>query len=204
LIDHNNDQRGVVPTSEAMSLAREVGQDLVEVSPMERPPVCRIMDYGKYKYTLKKKSKQRTGHEIELKEIRLRPKTDPHDLQIKMKKAKQFIEEGDKVQFTMQFRGREKAHQEIAYEIFRNIVADFGEAIKVERTPLMEGKRMIMILVAAPKKGSAGHSPTNDGTPARGPNPVGSPANKQGMASPSAPAAPARMVASSVAPKPSA
>jgi translation initiation factor IF-3 len=130
-------------------MARDAGLDLVEVSPTERPPVCRIMDYGRYKYHLKKKQKDRGGREITVKEVRLRPKTDSHDREIKLKKAHQFLTEGHKVQFTMLFRGRERAHTEIGLETFARIVESLGEDCRVERPPRMEGRRMTMVVSAA-------------------------------------------------------
>ncbi len=134
LIDENNEQRGVVSTSEAMSMARELGIDLVEIAPTEKPPVCRLMDYGKHKYDLKKKQRLQTGHEITLKEVRLRPKTDDH---------------GHKVQFTMLFRGRERQHRDRAFQMFNAIVAGFGESVKLERPPRFEGRRMTMVVAPA-------------------------------------------------------
>jgi len=137
----------VIPTHEALAMAREAGLDLVEVSPTENPPVCRIMDYGKHLYEKKKKQKVASGaHVTTLKEIRLRPKTDTHDRQIKLNHAREFLSEGNKVQFTMLFKGRERFHKEIATDIFNSIVADLGEAAKVERMPMMDGKRMVMIV----------------------------------------------------------
>ncbi len=133
-----------------MNLAREAGLDLVEVSPMERPPVCRIMDFGKHQYERKKRQKNAAGgHVIILKEIRLRPKTDDHDRSVKMKRAKGFLEEGHKVQFTMLFRGRERAHRDRALQAFRKITEELGEEVKVERFPAMEGRRMTMVVTPA-------------------------------------------------------
>ena len=127
-----------------MRRARETGLDLVEVAPNERPPVCRIMDYGKWKYAQKKNVKRH--HEQQLKEVRMRPKTDLHDRQIKVKHAIEFLREGDKVQFKMVFRGRERAHREIGFETFNSIITELGEFVKVERPPAMDGRDMIMIL----------------------------------------------------------
>ena len=146
MIDSGDEMQGVMPTDEAKRLAREQGLDLVEVGPLERPPVCRIMDYGKFKYQQKKKLKERASHEICLKEIRLRPKTDDNDRLIKMNRAKRFLGEGHKVQFTMLFRGRERAHQEVGLKVFKAIVEQLGDTVKVERPPRTEGARMIMVL----------------------------------------------------------
>ena len=149
LIDDSGEMRGVVSTDEAMRMAREAGVDLVEVSPNERPPVCKLMDYGKHKYMQSKKLKQK-HHERKTKEVRLRPKTDPHDREIKMKHALQFLEEGDRVQFTMMFRGRERFHADTAQEAFNEIVKGLGDLVKVERPPRIFGRRMTMVL--APSK----------------------------------------------------
>jgi len=142
----------VVPVDQALQMAREAGLDLVEVSPTERPPVCRIMDYGKFKYERKKRQKSAAqGHTITLKEIRLRPKTDPHDRTIKVSRAKDFIGEGHKVQFTMLFRGRERVHRDIANQIFNDILMELADSVKIERPPSMDGRRMTMVV--APGKG---------------------------------------------------
>jgi translation initiation factor IF-3 len=146
LIDAENEQRGIVSTEEAQRIARESGMDLVEVAPLEKPPVCRVMDYGKFKYQQKKKLKVRPAHEVHLKEIRLRPKTDDNDRKIKLARAIRFLGEGHKVQFTMLFRGRERANPGVGREVFDSIVERLGEDVKIERAPRMEGSRMIMVL----------------------------------------------------------
>lgn len=183
LIDENGTQAGVVATDEALRRARDVGLDLVEVSPMERPPVCKIMDYGKFKYSLSK-TKQK-HHEQKLKEVRMRPRTDAHDRQIKVEQAKKFLAHGDRVQFTMIFKGRERAHQDIGQTAFNDIVTDLAEVAKVERAPKMEGGRLTMIVVPgkpAPKKPIPGPAPK--------PAPAGPPAGAPHAAGPAA-AAPA-------------
>jgi translation initiation factor IF-3 len=147
VINQNQEQLGVIPTHEALALAKEAGLDLVEVSPTENPPVCRIMDYGKNLYEKKKRMKMASAaHVVTLKEIRLRPKTDPHDRSIKLKHAKGFLDDGHKVQFTMLFKGRERFHRDIASEAFQAIMAELGDTVKVERPPAMDGKRMTMIV----------------------------------------------------------
>jgi len=147
VINQHQEQLGVIPTHEALALAREAGLDLVEVSPTESPPVCRIMDYGKHLYERKKKMKQASqSHTVTLKEIRLRPKTDAHDRMIKLNHARGFLQEGHKVQFTMLFRGRERYHREIANEVFGEITRELADAAKIERPPAMDGKRMTMIV----------------------------------------------------------
>jgi translation initiation factor IF-3 len=169
VIDHEQRQLGVIPTHEAMKIAREAGLDLVEVSPQERPPVCRIMDYGKYKYERKKRQKvAAAGHVVELKEIRLRPKTDTHDREIKVKHARDFLAEGHKVQFTMLFKGRERAHRDIAQEIFDEILKSLGENVRLERGAAMDGRRMTMIVAPGPGKSQ---SSAPSGTAAAPPKP---------------------------------
>lgn len=146
LIDHENEQRGIVPTREALNLARDLGLDLVEVAPMEKPPVCRVMDYGKHKYLQKKRQKQHVSHVMVLKEIRIRPKTDEHDRMIKLAHAKEFLGKGHKVQFTMLFRGRERFLRDYARSKFQDILDQLGDTVKVERAPTVEGRRMTMVV----------------------------------------------------------
>ena len=131
-------------------MAADAGLDLVEVAPMERPPVCRIMDYGRWKYQQKQRAKQHHSHETQLNEIRIRPKTDAHDREIKINKARGFLEKNDKVQFTMLFRGRERVHREVGQKAFSDIVDVLSDIAKVERDVKMEGRRMTMVL--APNK----------------------------------------------------
>jgi translation initiation factor IF-3 len=151
LIDHENNQIGVVSTQEAMRMAQDAGLDLVEVAPRERPPVCRIMDYGKFKYAQKKK-KNKQHHEQKLKEVRLHPKTSEHDREIKIKQAAGFLKKGDKVQFTIIFRGRERFHKEVGDQILKEIAEFLGDEVKVERTPRFEGWRMTMVVSPQKKK----------------------------------------------------
>jgi translation initiation factor IF-3 len=149
LIDEKNDQVGVVPTDEAMRRAEEAGLDLVEVAPQDRPPVCRIMDYGKWKYQQKRKTRTKHAHESQIKEVRLRPKTDEHDKNVKVKNARTFLEKGDKVQFTMLFRGRERAHPKIGLDMFNSIMTELDGVAKIEREPKFEGRRLTMVVVPA-------------------------------------------------------
>jgi translation initiation factor IF-3 len=140
-----------VSRNEAMSRAREVGLDLVEVAPNSDPPVCRIMDYGKWQYQQKRRireaHKKHLHHTTTLKEIRLRPETEKHDLDIKLNHAREFIEKGHKVQFTMFFRGRQMLHREQGYEIYDNIAAMLEDVAKVERPARMAGRRMTLLIV---------------------------------------------------------
>jgi len=162
LIDEHGEQIGIIATAEALLRAREADLDLVEVAPNERPPVCRIMDYGKFKYRLKKKGHKHA--EQQLKEVRMRPKTDDNDRAIKVNRALKFLSKGSKVQFTMQFRGRERAHREIAVQIFREVTEELGDLVKVERPPSMDGRHMVMVLApnkpAFDKLAEKGISPT--------------------------------------------
>jgi len=151
LIDESDNQAGVVSREEAINRAREAGLDLVEVSPMSEPPVCRMMDYGKWLYQQKRKIREahkKTQHHIgTLKEIRLRPETDKHDLAIKLNHAREFLEKGYKVQFTMLFRGRQMLHQDKGYEMLGQIVASMADVAKVEQPSRMAYRRMTLLLV---------------------------------------------------------
>jgi translation initiation factor IF-3 len=159
LINEANEQVGIVPTMEALRLARETGFDLVEVSPMEKPPVCRIMDYGKWKYKQKKKEqKAHAAHVTQLKELRIKSvRIDEHDQSTKLNQAKKFLGEGHKVQFNLMFRGREMAHVDIGRKLMEQFKSDLADMSKPEREPKLEGKRMIMILT--PKGHSAAPAP---------------------------------------------
>jgi len=148
LIDENNEQIGVVELDDARQRAREASLDLVEVAPQSSPPVCRIMDYGKWKYQQKKKEQKARSHaaKSELKGMRLRPKIDDHDLKIKVNRAKQFLEASNKVQFTMIFRGREMAHRNLGLRTMKNICEELADISKVETPPRMMHRRMTMVL----------------------------------------------------------
>jgi len=139
---------GVLPPGNAMQLAQEAGLDLVEISPNAAPPVCKIMDYGKFKYeTQKRESEARKKQKtIEVKEIKFRPGTDTHDYDVKMRSVKKFLEEGDKVKVTLRFRGREMAHQELGLELLQRVAADVTEIGKIENMPKLEGRQMVMMI----------------------------------------------------------
>src|SRR3954453_21925814 len=148
LIDQDGQNRGVVPFFDAMTIAEEAGLDLVEIAPNSTPPVCKLLDYGKYRFLEQKKAsearkKQKT---VEVKEIKLRPGIDRHDYDVKMKAVQRFFEEGDKVKVTLRFRGREMAHQDIGYRLLERVKAETAEVAKVESEPQLEGRQMIMIL----------------------------------------------------------
>jgi translation initiation factor IF-3 len=142
---------GVMPTSKALEASREAGLDLVEVAPNERPPVCKIIDYGKFKYTQKKKLAKQKQHQVHVKEIRVRPKTGDHDIEVKVKRAKEFLEQKDKVLVNVLFRGRELAHIDEGRKVMLEVLAALEDCGKVEKTPSMEGKRMTAIV--APRSG---------------------------------------------------
>ncbi|MEM6534913.1 MAG: translation initiation factor IF-3 [Pseudomonadota bacterium] len=148
LIDENGEKQGEMPIDAALDAAREAGMDLVEVSPNEDIPVCKIVDYGKMRYEAQKKKaaakkKQKTA---ELKEIKLRPNIDMHDYQVKAKKITEFFEQGDKVKITLRFRGREMAHQHLGMELLERVKEDFDEKMKVELEPKLEGRQMTMVM----------------------------------------------------------
>lgn len=151
LIDGENNQVGVVDIAEAMTKARDVGLDLVEVAPTSDPPVCRIMDYGKWLYEQKRKSrdasKKHHRHVATLKEIRLRPETDKHDLDMKLKHGREFLEKGHKLQFTMFFRGRQMLHRDRGYEMLEEITESLQDVAKIERPARMTNRRMTLLLV---------------------------------------------------------
>lgn len=151
LIDENGDNKGVVPTREAIDMAIEAGFDLVEVAPNAQPPVCKIMDYGKFKFAEQKKAAEARRNQkiVEVKEIKVRPGIDDHDYEVKMRAIKRFFEEGDKVKVTLRFRGREMAHVDLGAKVLDRVKADTAAISKVEQEGRLEGRQMIMIL--APK-----------------------------------------------------
>ncbi len=142
---------GVVSIREALERAEQAGLDLVEVAPQAEPPVCKILDFGKYKYEIQKKKNEARKRQkvIEVKEIKFRPGIDDHDYEVKMRAMKKFLAEGDKVKITLRFRGREMAHQELGAQLLDRVRADLDEVSKVEQFPRMEGRQMTMVV--APK-----------------------------------------------------
>ena len=150
-IDPDGEQLGVLDTREAISKAEDFGLDLVEVQPNVDPPVCKILDYGKYKYEAQKRANEARKKQkiIEVKEIKLRPNIDEHDYQVKMRNVVKFLSGGDKVKVTLRFRGREMAHQELGASVLTRVREETEEIAKIEAMPKMEGRQMIMVL--APK-----------------------------------------------------
>jgi translation initiation factor IF-3 len=148
LVDQDGEMVGVVGRNEAIQRAMEAGLDLVEIAPNADPPVCKILDFGKFKYEAQKKKNEARKKQkvIEVKEIKLRPSIDDHDYDVKMRSMVKFIDEGDKVKVTMRFRGRELAHQELGMNVLIRVRDDLGEVAKVEQMPRMEGRQMTMVV----------------------------------------------------------
>jgi translation initiation factor IF-3 len=148
LIDNTGANKGVVDTQTALSMAETAGLDLVEISPNSSPPVCKILDFGKYKFQSQKKAAEARKKQkiVEVKEIKLRPMIDDHDYDVKMRSMKRFFEEGDKVKITLRFRGREMAHQELGYKLLNRVKDDIATIAKIESEPRFEGRQMVMML----------------------------------------------------------
>lgn len=146
VVDHEGTNHGELPTDQALRLAEEAGLDLVEISPSARPPVCKIMNYGQYKYSLKKRSKGNKAHQAKVKGVRLHPNTAEHDIQVALKKSRGFLEKGDKVLIQVWFKGREMAHTERGDEVLRRFIDELKEISKVESPIRREGKRMHLLL----------------------------------------------------------
>jgi translation initiation factor IF-3 len=149
VISPEGEQLGILPIEEALALARERDLDLVEVAPNERPPVCRIMDYGKYKYQQAKRSQEAKKRQkvVQTKEVKMRPKTEEHDYQFKMRHARRFLEEGNKVKVTVLFRGREMDHIQLGQRLVDRIITDCKDVSAIEQTPRMEGQTLSLILM---------------------------------------------------------
>jgi translation initiation factor IF-3 len=154
LIDTEGKQMGIVSLAEALNMAQEAGSDLVEIAPQAVPPVCKILDYGKYRFELEKKGRESKKKQklIKLKEIRMQPKIEEHDLQFKSKHVKEFLEEGNKVKVTVRFRGRELAHTERGKIVLEKVLALLDEAFVLEKEPTMEGRFMSMVIGPKGKK----------------------------------------------------
>ena len=148
LIDKDGGNLGNIPIADALAKAQEAGLDLVEISPNATPPVCKLLDYGKYKYQEQKKQAEARKKQkvVEVKELKFRPMIDDHDYDVKMRSMKRFFEEGDKVKVTLRFRGREMAHQELGHQLLNRVKEDTGKIAKVEMEPRFEGRQMVMVL----------------------------------------------------------
>ena len=186
VIGDDGGQLGVMPTHEALRMAEEKGLDLVEVSPKAVPPVCRVMDYGKFKYEQSKKASQAKKHAsvIEIKEIKFRPKTDDHDYDFKIRHIRRFLEEGNKVRLVIAFRGREIVHPETGRAVLERVIKACTDVAHVEQIPMMDGRRMVMIVSPRPARtGAAG--------PVSGPvSPVGGGPPRPAVTQPGQPVAP--------------
>ncbi len=147
-IDDEGKQLGVIDTADALALANHKGLDLVEIAPDQRPPVCRIMDYGRFKYEQKKKEQasRKKQHQVQVKEVRVRPKIAEHDINVKVRRARKFLEAGDKVQINCLFRGREMVHQDVGIRVMEELFSRLEDIAKVERSPHLEGRRMVMLV----------------------------------------------------------
>jgi translation initiation factor IF-3 len=167
LIGEDGEQLGVVPTFEALQIARERGLDLVEVAPTAVPPVARLLDYGRFKYEQEKKDREARKNQkiVLMKEVRLRPKTDEHDIDFKSKQIERFIEEGDRVKVTLRFRGRELAHPGLGRQLLEEVADRVKNVASVERMPLMEGNTMTMILTKAKAASAAGRPAAGSADP---------------------------------------
>jgi translation initiation factor IF-3 len=154
VIGDDGEQVGVITTREALAMAQARGLDLVEVSPTARPPVCRIMDYGKFKYEQNRRARKakKNQHQMQLKEIKMRPKIEEHDYLFKVNHAREFLEERDKVKVTVTFRGREIAHQELGRKLIEKVIAALGDVATVETPPRSEGRTLLTVLMPKPAK----------------------------------------------------
>ncbi|PZP55075.1 MAG: translation initiation factor IF-3 [Micavibrio aeruginosavorus] len=148
LINENGDMMGVVSTRDALRSAEEAGLNLVEISPNADPPVCKILDYGKYKYELQKKASEarKKQQKVEVKEIQIRPMIGDHDYEVKLKNAKRFLEDGNKVKVVLKYRGREMAHTKIGFDLLTKMIEDIGDIGKIDAAPKMEGRQVMMVL----------------------------------------------------------
>lgn len=153
VIGPNGEQLGILAIDQALRIAQEDGFDLVEVSPLAKPPVCKIMDYGKFKYTEKKKQSEAKKKQVvvQLKEVKLRPRTEEHDYDVKIKKIREFLEEANKARVTVMFRGREITHRELGQRVLERVINDLKETAVIEAAPRMEGRQMFMILAPNPR-----------------------------------------------------
>jgi translation initiation factor IF-3 len=208
-------QIGVIPTHEALKLAEEAGLELVEVNPRAAPPVCKIMDFGKFKYETSKKEKASRKHQstIVLKEIKLRPKTDEHDFDFKVKHIRRFLAEGNKCKLVIVFRGREIVHPETGQAMLDQVVKNVGDVAMVEQRAMMEGRRMVMIIgprggvIRSPSPGPVGPGPgpsrpsSTSGPSAGGAPPASSPPSAPPTSSAPGGAPPAQAAAAQVAAK---
>jgi len=149
LVSEDGEQLGIIPIRDALMMAEEKGVDLVEVAPSAKPPVCRMMDYGKFKFEQSKREKEARKKQkiISIKEVKMRPNIEEHDFQVKAKNARKFLTEGDKLKFTIMFRGRQITHPELGEKLCLKLAAELSDISAVEKSPKVEGRNMVMILV---------------------------------------------------------
>jgi len=193
-IGPEGEQLGVLPIEQALARAQELGMDLVEVSPMAKPPVCKIMDYGKFKYLEKKKQNEAKKKQVvvQLKEVKLRPRTEEHDYDVKLKKVREFLEEANKARITVMFRGREMSHRELGQKVLQRVIEDLRETAVIEAAPRFEGRQMFMILAPNPRMLQAQRDRARAAAaqqPAAAPPAAGAPAPAPAPAAPPQPAA---------------
>src|SRR5512142_1623484 len=153
VVGPDSEQLGVLPIEQALARAQELGMDLVEVSPMAKPPVCKIMDYGKFKYLEKKKQNEAKKKQVvvQLKEVKLRPRTEEHDYEVKIKKVREFLGESNKARITVMFRGREMSHKELGQKVLQRVIEELRDVAVIEAAPRVEGRQMFMILAPNPR-----------------------------------------------------
>ncbi|HET7755220.1 MAG TPA: translation initiation factor IF-3 [Anaeromyxobacteraceae bacterium] len=153
VVGPDGEQLGVLPIEQALARAQELGMDLVEVSPTAKPPVCKIMDYGRFKYLEKKKQNEAKKKQVvvQLKEVKLRPRTEEHDYDTKVRKVREFLEESNKARITVMFRGREMSHRELGQKVLQRVIEDLKDVAVIESAPRIEGRLMFMILAPNPK-----------------------------------------------------
>jgi translation initiation factor IF-3 len=163
VIAPDGEQVGIIPVERALEMAEEQGLDLVEVAPMARPPVCRIMDYGKYMYEEQRQAREarKKQHHVQVKEVKMRPGIEEHDFEFKLRHARRFLEEGNKVKLTMMFRGRQMAHPEFGRQVLDRVSTSLQDVCKVEQMPQLEGRSMIMVLAPVAAKTPTGQAAAN-------------------------------------------
>ena len=151
LIDETGENRGIVSIREALQIAADAGFDLIEISPQANPPVCKVLDFGKYKYEVQKRKNEAKKNQkvVNIKELKIRPAIDTHDYEVKIKQAKKFLSQGDKVKFTMRFKGREMSANDLGKEVLNKIIDDLDLVGKVDSAPKLEGRQMVMMIVPA-------------------------------------------------------
>src|SRR5690349_17073195 len=212
VIDENGEQMGIMFARDALNLARQRDLDLVEVAPNAVPPVCRLMDYGKFRYeqTKKERDSRKTQHTVVVKEVRLKPNIDEHDLETKIRQAKRFLEEGDKVKLSVEFRGRQLTHTELGRELLNQVQQVLQNDVVIEQPPKMEGKKISMLIAHKPVVATKPSAPrprrpdAEDGAAGDGQTPAAAPAPSAPAAAAPAPVAQAAGVSPAPAPRPSA